>query len=165
MVRLSRALTDDAILIGDPHATGFGAAGSKDADRSDYVIAKRDGFNIVRANAGARIERKHRWSMVNALLCDATGQRRLYLAADEHNKPSATKLAESLGHLLYGPSGEPETHGKGTKGGEDLTHTPDALGYLLYGWEKFRGVPGPSRTPDERPAQGATWGLRRSRIL
>jgi len=127
-----------AIIIGDPHTN------EKESDRSDYTILRNHGLNAVRANSGGRISRKHRYAMVNTLLRDATGKRRLFLAANELGQPNCTKMAQSLGSLLYAANGEAEAHGK--DGDRDLTHYTDAPGYGLYVFEKFRGNPTPVET-------------------
>ena len=140
----------DAIVIGDPH-TEHG----KEADRTDYLMLKqRHGFNVVKANAGAPIDRKHRFSMVNALLQGADGRRRLFLVPGPNGSPQANRLSESLGFLLYASSGEPEAHGKGPK---DLTHWADALGYGLYPFEKLRGT----TTTHTQPSSAAATTLGR----
>ena len=131
----------DVLVLGDPHPTGYyGAAkGNKEADRSDFVVMRRRGFSsAVRTNHGANITRKHRFSMINALLRDSTGRRRLFLVATPSGTPQPRRTAESLGHLMFGPSGEPETHGKG--GPRDVTHWGDALGHGLMPFEKILGV-------------------------
>lgn len=130
----------DVLVLGDPHPTGYygESQGNKEADRSDFLVMKRRGFSsAVRTNHGDAIPRKHRFSMVNALLRDSTGRRRLFLVATQSGTPQPKRTAESLGHLMYGPSGEPETHGKGSP--RDITHWGDALGHGLMPFEKFRG--------------------------
>lgn len=120
------------IVIGDPHE-------NKETDRSDYMQMQRFGFAAVkRSNGGETIERKHRIAMVNALLKDATGRRRLYLAAGPTGIPKATKTAESLGHLMYTYRGDIDFKGKTAY---NLAHWTDAPGYGLFPFERFCGGP------------------------
>lgn len=117
------------LVVGDPHE-------NKDTDRSDYLQLQACGFTVKRSNSGEQIERKHRLSMVNALLRDATGRRRLFLAASQAGPPKAQKTAESFGHLMYTPRGDIEFHGKTIY---NLAHWSDAPGYALFPFEHFRG--------------------------
>jgi hypothetical protein len=127
---LSNGISLDSVLVlGDPHE-------NKDTDRSDYHQMRASGLTVVRSNQGVQIERKHRISMTNALLKDASGRRRLYLAASELGPPRAQKLAECLGQLMYRPNGEIDYEHKTWR---NLAHWGDALGYGLFPFEKLRG--------------------------
>ncbi|HYF01056.1 MAG TPA: hypothetical protein VEJ18_19185 [Planctomycetota bacterium] len=137
----------DTIVIRDP-------TDSKVADRSDSLILKRRGFNVVRSNGGERIDLKHRYSMVNTLLCDVNRKRRLFLVPTPSGTPKADKLAESLGYLMLKPDGTPENHGKDKR---DLTHWGDALGYALYPFERFRGMTPPGFANGQGAASPSRW--------
>jgi len=120
----------EALVLMDPHE-------NKDADRSDLLIMRQAGFNVFKSNGGDKIERRHRISMVNALLRDATGKRRLFLENNSAGVPAANKLAESLGHLMYRANGEIEMQHKTAA---NLAHWSDALGYALFPFEHYRGA-------------------------
>jgi hypothetical protein len=94
------------------------------------------GFTTKWSNGGEQIEIKHRVSMVNALLKDATDRRRLFLAPSQTGAAQAAKLSECLGSLMWGANGIIDYRGK-TK--YNLAHWGDALGYALFPFEKFRG--------------------------
>lgn len=134
------------LVVGDPHE-------NKEADRSDYHVMQAAGFATKRANGGAKIERKHRLSMVNALLCDAAGERRLFLAAGPTGPACATKTAECFGHLMYTPSGDIDMRHKTYL---NLAHWGDAVGYGVFPWERIRGA---APTPREAPVV-PMWGRR-----
>jgi hypothetical protein len=125
---------DQVIIIGDPHE-------NKETDRSDYLQMQAAGFLVKRANGGQRIEIKHRVSMTNALLKDANGRRRLFLAQSEVGPPKAQKLAQCFGQLMYTHLGLIDTHHKTYL---NLAHWGDALGYGLFQFERFRGGVGVS---------------------
>lgn len=121
--------TNEVLVLMDPHE-------NKEADRSDLLIMRAAGFNTFRSNGGVKIERRHRISMMNALLRDATGRRRLFLFKNSMGVPQPNKLAESLGHLMYRANGEIEMQHKTAS---NLAHWSDALGYALFPFEHFRG--------------------------
>ena len=121
---------------------------SLDKDKSNNVLFARRGINIIAAAPGRRLYVHHRYSMVNACLHSADGKRRLFLDCDEHRRVRAKRTFDSFQQLMLNASDKAETYGKGTKGGEDLTHYTDAVGYALFPFEKFRGVPGPGEEID-----------------
>lgn len=113
---------------------------SRIPDRSDKVLAKRQNINIIDAASPGRMPVSHRFSMVNALLHAADGKRRLLLDCDELRRVRAKQVFDSFQQLMLNASDKPETHGKGTKGGVDLTHYTDAVGHALFPFENLRGV-------------------------
>lgn len=127
---------------------------STQPERSDFVLFKRKNINILRATYGKRLSVVHRYSMMNALLHAADGKRRLHVACDDNGRVKARKVVESFEHLRLNASDKAETYGKGTKGGEDLTHYTDALGYALFPFESFRGNPEPPAPEDEQAIHG-----------
>lgn len=129
-------------------------------EKSDFVLFKRRQINIMRATYGKRLPVTHRYSMVNALLHSADGKRRLYAARDAHGRVAARKVVDSFEGLRLNSSDRAETYGKGTKGGEDLTHYTDALGYALFPFESLRGVApaSPAPTEDNEYGNGTTRG-------
>lgn len=132
----------EVLVLQDPHE-------NKEADRSDLLVMRQAGFTVFLSNGGP-IERRHRISMVNALLMDVNRRRRLKLLNSSAGVPLANKLAESLGNLMY-KNGEIDMAHK-TK--YNLAHWSDALGYALFPFEQFRGgyTGGPAK-------QGNRWAL------
>lgn len=120
----------EVLVLGDPHE-------NKDTDKSDYIAMGAAGFHCKRSNSGFKIERKHRISMVNALLRDSNKRKRLFLVAGESGPPKAAKLAECLGHLMYAKNGEIDFKGKTIA---NIAHWGDAMGYALYPFEQMRGT-------------------------
>lgn len=125
---------------------------SRDPDKSDFVLFRERGINLTRATYAKRIAVTHRIAMVNALLHAADGRRRLFVDCDVNGRVKAKKTIDSFEGMRLNASDRPEHFGKGTKGGEDLTHYTDALGYALFPFESFRGAPqpiGPGTTDEE----------------
>lgn len=115
---------DNSLVIGDPHPRKAGA------DDSDYVYFRRQGFQILKASH-TKIPVRHRIGMVNALLEDAKGVRRLFI------DPRCRDLIRSLTSFQYKADG---TLDESNKDGRDLSHWTDALGYALFMFEKIRGA-------------------------
>lgn len=122
----------EAIVIADPHFN------SQSADKSDYSIFKQEGWTIHPAAHG-KISRKHRIAMVQALLQDASGRRRLFIDCTGPGQPRCKRLVQSFMVSQYNDAGEPEREKK--TGITDPSHWPSALGFGLYRWEKMRGGP------------------------
>jgi hypothetical protein len=87
---------------------------------TDFVILQRNGF-IVNAPSQAPLV-VDRINAVNAMLCSATGDRRLFVA------PKAKALIQSLNGQCYKEGTSIPEKG----GNPDLSHMGDALGYLIY---------------------------------
>ena len=138
MRRKYSAGPEQLYVIGDPHVN------KPDTDESDYTQFRRAGLRTRKAS-GTRIDIKHRFGMVNALLCDAAGRRRLFVARDGHGTPCCPKLVESFKSYAYNENGKPEQYGKNSS--RDPSHPSDALGYALFPWEKIRGSYAPPK-PD-----------------
>ena len=143
---------NDAVVIADPHINV--AAGS---DKSDYNIFRNDGWDIHPAAHG-KISRKHRISMVQSLLQDADGKRRLFIDCSGPAQPRCKRLVQSFMVSAYNDVGEPERERK--TGIHDPSHWPSAVGFGLYRWEKMRGGNASMIRPmsevlaDERRARG-----------
>jgi len=116
---------------------------SSQPDKSDFVMFRNHGINITRASYSKRVQVQHRFAMVNALLHAADGKRRLFLDVDKNGQIIPKRTHDSFEGLRLNAMDKPETYGKGTRGGEDLTHYTDALGYALFPFEHFRGTPPP----------------------
>jgi hypothetical protein len=111
-------------------------------DRPDldvYRIWKRVGFDIKAAQykkdgtGTGQIKKDTRIEMINRLLCDAAGKRRLFIDIDEHGKPVAPKLVEAFETMERDHRGRAEHEEKDEK---DPTDSPCALGYALWAFEK-----------------------------
>lgn len=126
---LGRYSVEDFLVVADPHFN------SKDADKSDYNLFRREGLKIVPAATG-KISKKHRIAMLNTLLEDASGVRRFFIACDNNRNPECKKLAESFMTLQYNEAGEPE---KDKKDYRDRTHWSVAAGYGVFPWERILG--------------------------
>ena len=111
-------------------------------DRPDldiYRIWKRVGFDIKAAQykkdgtGTGQIKKDSRIEMVNRLLCDAAGRRRLFVDMDEQGRPVAPKLVEAFETMERDHRGRAEHEEKDEK---DPTDAPCALGYALHPFER-----------------------------
>lgn len=138
---LQRYGVDDIIVIADPHFN------SKESDKSDYNLFRGEGLDIRPATHG-KIPKKHRISMVNALLEDSSGVpnvagmaesagvRRLFIDCDDNRNASCKKLVQSFLSMQYNAVGEAEADKKDYR---DMSHWTAAVGYGLFPWERIRG--------------------------
>jgi hypothetical protein len=124
----------------DPHSNGA----ENDDDRpgksvtttlASLGLTVRQAAYQVGSTAPGRIGREERVDMVNTLLCNALGLRRLFVACDAHKQPAAPKLVEAFERLERDAAGKVD---RGKKGVGDMTHWPAALGYALWKIEKPR---------------------------
>jgi hypothetical protein len=109
-------------------------------DQDIYKIWRRVGLDTRAAQyrkndstGTGHIGREARVNMVNTLLCDALGRRRLYIECDDHRRPVAPKLVEAFETI------ERDDQGRISKDKDlkrDKSDPPDALGYALWPWEK-----------------------------
>lgn len=90
---------------------------SNGADVTDLTLLKAAGFSVLAPNANPRV--KTRINAVNAMFCNAAGERRLFV-----NKNKCPVTHEDLSQQIYDKKGEPD---KST--GND--HGNDALGYYI----------------------------------
>lgn len=94
---------------------------SNGADITDIKLLKNAGFRIKAHDANPRV--KTRINSVNALFCNANGERRLFV-----NKIKCPQTHEDLTQQVYNAKGEPDK-----AGGND--HGNDAFGYpIAYEW-------------------------------
>jgi hypothetical protein len=133
-----------ALVRADP----YGDSAEK-PDRSVYTVFKQFGFDIrpaayspvrqggqaIQAPGAGRIGREERIELVNTLLCNANGDRRLFVACDDHRQPVAPKLVESIEMSERDEGGKAEAV---KKNAYDLTHWSAALGYGLWAVERPR---------------------------
>ena len=123
-------------VIADPH---FNVRES--ADKSDYTQFRNEGLTIMRAAGDTTVAKKHitvkhRLAMVNALFMDGKDEPHLYLDCDGDMRPTCQQLAKALVSLQYNDHGDQQPERKDKY---DMTHWPDAVGYGLYRFERFRG--------------------------
>ena len=108
-------------------------------DEDVYRIFRRVGFDIKAAQhktdgtGTGHIDREMRVEMINTLLCDAMGRRRLFIECDDRRKPVAPKLVEALETIERDERGK---IGSDKRLDYDKSDTPDALGYGLWPFEK-----------------------------
>lgn len=109
-------------------------------DQDVYKIWRGVGFDTRAAQyrkndstGTGHIGREARINMVNTLLVDAMGTRRLFVECDSHRRPMAPKLVEAFETI------EREADGRISRDKDlsrDKSDSPDALGYALWPWEK-----------------------------
>lgn len=136
----------DGSLVSLVRADPYGDSTEK-PDRSIYTTFKQAGFDIrpaayspAKQGAGqsptpGRIGREERIELVNTLLCNAAGERRLFVACDERRQPAAPRLVDALEMSERDEGGKAETQRKNKY---DLSHWPAALGYALWAVERPR---------------------------
>lgn len=120
----------DFIVVADP------GINTKDVDKSDYELARREGLTVRPAHHEP-IRVKHRVSMLRTLLCDANGRRRLFIHCDNNRAPACPKLVQSLLTQQYDDRGNPENVRKDYS---DPTHWPAATSFGLHPFERLRGM-------------------------
>ncbi len=120
----------DFIMIADP------GINTRDVSKSDYHLAANEGAT-VRPAYHKPIEVKHRVSMMNSLLCNARGERRLYLDCDEHGHPRCKFLARSFAQVVTSPDGRLEGNRKDYA---DPSHLPAAASFGVFPWERITGM-------------------------
>ncbi len=104
-----------------------------------YRIFKRVGLDTKAAQykkdgtGTGQIKKDSRIEMVNRLLLDAAGRRRLYIDCDEHRRPCAPKLVEAFETMERDERGRAEVD---KRLDYDKSDPADALGYALWPWEK-----------------------------
>ncbi len=141
LARRLSAWTQRPLVYCDPH----GINSTNDDDRPDVTVLKtfiRHGFDIRPAayspgkSTPGQIPREARIDLVNTLLCDAHGRRRLFIDCDDKGQPVAPRLVEALERQQRDATGKAERVRKGSD--SDLTHYTCALGYALFPIEKPR---------------------------
>lgn len=120
-----------ALVRIDPHTRGGDAHPGQDV----YTIWRKAGFTARAAGykpgstEPQQIKRESRFDMMNALLCDVNGTRRLFVACDDTGKAAAPMLVKALESMERDATGKGE-HEK--KDADDLSHWPAAVGYALW---------------------------------
>lgn len=120
MIKALRERFPDRRIIVYPDASG-GSRNTNDASRSDLALLRNAGFRVLAPSRNPSI--RDRVVSVNAMLCNAKGERRLLVNAEK-----CPKLVEDLEKQVYDDNGMPEK-GDGENGHD---HRPDALGYFIH---------------------------------
>lgn len=143
---------DEFFVSADPAIN----VGREHADRSDYAIMRSFGIHVERASTKT-IMVKGRVAMVNGLLCNVKGIRRLFIDCDSGGRPRAPKLVESFLASEYDDWGNAENVRKNY---QDPTHWPSALAYGLWPWEQIAAprtiYAVPTRPVDDEPIHTAS---------
>jgi hypothetical protein len=128
-----------ALLRCDP----YGDSNNK-TDRSVYLTFKMMGLDMRSAQfdkqgrGKGHISREARIEMINRLLCNASNESRLFVAANANGSPVAPRLVEAIEESERDAGGKAENERKGTN--RDRSHWPAALGYALWPTEKMLTV-------------------------
>lgn len=110
-------------------------------DRSCYTIFRNAGITVHPAaynddgSGPGRVPKNEGIEVVNTLLCSASGDRRLFIALDEHHKPVAPNLVRAIESSERDQDGKAETQKKNK---HDQSHWPAALRYALWAIERPR---------------------------
>jgi hypothetical protein len=110
-------------------------------DRSIYTIFRNAGIAIHPAaysqggGKPGRVPKNEGIELVNTLLCNAAGERRLYVAKDKLGQPLAPRLVKALESSERDLAGKAETQRKDE---QDQSHWPSALRYALWAIERPR---------------------------
>jgi hypothetical protein len=135
-------LTSDgpqAFVSADPY--GDTANDEEQPDVTVYRTFAKYGLHIKAAayKAGstkpAKVPKEGRLEMINKLLCNAAGERRLFVACNDNRQPCAPKFVEAVERLERDGDNRAE---RDRKDANDLTHWPCAVGYALWAIEKPR---------------------------
>lgn len=119
------------LVRADPHTR----SGDEHPDATMYTVWRAQGIKIRAAayKPGSTepgvIKREARFNLMNALLCDVNGNRRLLVACDDTGHAAAPMLVKALESMERNAEDRGE-HEK--KNGSDLSHWPAAVGYALW---------------------------------
>lgn len=111
-----------------------------DTFRAAGLICKPAVYGAVPKGGGApgpgTVPKEGRIDMMCRLLCDAFGNRRLFVACDDRGQPAAPRVVQSFEHSQRSLNTEAETE----KGLGDLSHWTTAPGYALWLLERPRNA-------------------------
>jgi hypothetical protein len=136
---------DRIFVRADPYSDSGNDASKP--DKSVYTVFKDAGVKILPAamkssatssgveSSAATIPKEAGIEMIVSLLCNANGDRRLFIACDDMRQPSAPRLVESIELSERDAAGKAEMDFKDES---DLSHWTAALRYALYAIEKAR---------------------------
>lgn len=126
-----------ALVRIDPHTR----TGDAHPGQDFYTLWRKAGF-VAKAAAykpestdPAVIKKESRFEMMNTLLCDVNGERRLFVACDDTGKQAAPRLVKAFESMERNEANEGETE---KKDADDLSHWPAAVGYALWQIERPR---------------------------
>ena len=124
-----------ALIRCDP----YGDSDTK-TDRSVYSVFQQYGFDIRSAafkkgKGNGRVPKEAGIEMINSLLCNANGVRRLFVASLENGAPAVPKVVSAIELSERDEMGKAETQKKGKW---DLSHWTAATRYAFYIIEKPR---------------------------
>lgn len=108
---------------------------------SVYRQWKLSGYHILSAaytpqgKPTGRVPKEAGIDLINTLLCNEAGERRLFVDCDARRKPAAPHLVRALEMSERDEKGDAEVK---TKGKEDLSHWCAALRYALWKYERVR---------------------------
>lgn len=121
-----------AAIFADPHGRGE----SQTDYQTVYMAFQAEGLDVFSpASITGRIKRTARVGMMNRVLCDAYGTVRCVVATDETGRPVAPVLVDAFESLEKAP-GDDDPEGSQRKDRADKTHSPAALGYMLWPFEQ-----------------------------
>lgn len=128
-----------ALVRIDPHTRTSNAHPGQDF----YTIWRKAGF-VAKAAAykpnstdPTQILKESRFNMMNQLICDANGARRLFIACDDMGTAAAPMLLKAFESMERNAADEGEAEAKNEA---DLSHWPAAVGYALWQIERPRLV-------------------------
>lgn len=118
-------------------------AGNSDnrTDKSVYTQFANAGIRIKPAaynadnNGHGRVPKDAGIELVNTLICNASGERRLYVARKQDGSPAAPRLVAAIESSERDLAGKAETQRKDSN---DVSHWPAALRYALWAIERPR---------------------------
>ena len=116
--------------------------GDNRTDKTIYTYWKLHGFRIMSAaynkqgQPKGRVPKEAGIQMLNGLFKNASGERRLFIACDEHGKPAAPDLYRALQQFRRDAAWRAEGDKRHKK--NDLTDWPMALTYALWPYERIR---------------------------
>lgn len=122
----------------DPYGNGSNAS---KPDRSCYTVFRNGQIKIEPAeynregNGPGVVPKSEGIELVNTLICNAAGQRRLFVQRDEQGQPVAPRLVQTLEESEKDYRGRAETQAKDKN---DLSHWGAALRYALWRIERPR---------------------------
>lgn len=132
-----------ALVRADPYSDS--SSSDLRPSKSVYAVFRQSGLTILAAAHAAHgavskptpIAKEARIEVVNTLLCNAAGERRLFVGCDDRRQPVAPRLVESLEMSERDEGGKAETARKNTS---DLSHWTAGLGYAVWAVERPRMV-------------------------
>ncbi len=128
-----RATTDSGQMLVriDPHTRSGDDHPGRDVYaiwRNAGILAKAAAFTPG-ATTPATIKRESRFDMMNTLLCNVNGVRRLLVACDDRGDVKAKNLVRAFESMERNAENKGETE---KKNADDLSHWPAAVGYALW---------------------------------